>query len=484
VARWAALVVSCSTAFACAKERERELASDCPSWREEIAPLVTARCTSCHSGPEAEGQYDLESYLGALGSGTDERSNAIAGDDTSRIIEALEEEIHFNFSDARPMIESWVDDCELSYFRSSFHTGGIMNPSSDDFHGELIARVSFDLAACARCHGEDFAGGKAGSSCLGCHPEGPTSCATCHGDGPASGAHRAHLSTRISRAIGCEACHVVPADYRDPGHLDPPPAELRIGVGGAYALEGARCTNVYCHGASEPSWYDEGGRGCGACHGAPPLDHADPSPESCGNCHASTRAGQIARPERHIDGKVDLGTGGSGCDGCHDLPPPSGAHLSHAEAPRRLSAPVGCTACHVMPSALHDLGHIDSPAPAEVFPEAIARTSTAFFGAAQPIWDRAASTCREAYCHGGGPLFSDESSPGIVRAPVWTSSASSSLYCGSCHGVPPIDDAHQPDWTLRDCSRCHGSVDASGYPIVTGPSEAKTSRHINGRVDG
>jgi hypothetical protein len=62
------------------------------------------------------------------------------------------------------------------------HPSGILDETSENFHGKELARRGYDLALCASCHGDDFKGGKAGAPCTTCHTEGPTACVTCHGE--------------------------------------------------------------------------------------------------------------------------------------------------------------------------------------------------------------------------------------------------------------------------------------------------------------
>ena len=115
----------------------------------------------------------------------------------------------------------------------SVHPAGILDPASEDFHVRELARRNWDFAVCAKCHGNDFAGGLARSSCLGCHAAGPTACTTCHGDGPTTNAHVVH---REVGQLACGECHVVPATWDAEAHLrrggvaDPPPAEVTFGA--------------------------------------------------------------------------------------------------------------------------------------------------------------------------------------------------------------------------------------------------------------
>ncbi len=172
------------------------------------------------------------------------------------------------------------------------------------------------------------------------------------------------------------------------------------------------------------------------------------------------------------------------CDVCHGgdgqaAPPPDldgnrgvaaigvGAHLAHVNGTHRLSAPVACAECHQVPTSIGAPGHID-PAPAEVFPHPL--VGLAGTDGAEPRWDRASATCADVYCHGA--TLADASAR--ERTPVWTKRGGA--VCGSCHGIPPVDDVHAPDLHLTDCAACHpAAVDRFGNP--------KVDEHIDGDVD-
>jgi predicted CxxxxCH...CXXCH cytochrome family protein len=273
----------------------------------------------------------------------------------------------------------------------------------------------------------------------------------------------------------------VPARWDDDGHIlhsgvaITGPAKVTFGAragltpvpadrAGPPTWDGTTCTNVYCHGAAlhaaggaatAPRWDAPATPGeCTSCHGNPPPDHAR---TDCASCHSPTAP--------HIDGVVQVGTACNSCHGSASSPaPPSdlegnqyttaigvGAHQAHLLGSSRISAPVPCATCHLVPTATDSVGHIDTPAPAEV---------TASLG-----WDRTTQTCASASCHGDG-------------RPVWTSTGQVS--CGSCHGIPPSDAAHTPAMPLTSCASCHpGTVDAFGNIIVTNG----TSEHITGHVD-
>lgn len=352
---------------------------------------------------------------------------------------------------------------------SGVHPSGFLDEASDNFHAKELARRGYDLALCATCHGDDFAGGAAKVSCRTCHADGPDACVTCHRDGPTTGLHPLH------RAAGqtCSECHVVPARWDAEGHVrrggaaDPPPAEVTFGAlanttlapadrrGPASYADGT-CENVYCHGdalhagggaSTTPRWDATPIGGCTSCHGAPPPSHAQ---AECATCHK-------AAP--HLDGALEVGTD---CNGCHRSSPvfanlagstltgelTVGAHQAHLTGGARLRAPLACSDCHRVPASVGDPGHLDSALPAELL--------------ASTGWNRTTATCTTS-CHG-------------VAAPIWN--ADDQAYCGSCHGIPP--SSHAPTLTLRDCATCHPSVDGFGNPLF---DLAGASRHLDGVID-
>lgn len=366
---------------------------------------------------------------------------------------------------------------------SGIHPEGILDPASEQFHGREVARRGWDLGVCANCHGDDFRGGAANQSCAGasCHAAGPDACDTCHPARELSGRHAQHLD-RVELA-GCVECHVVPARWDAPGHVldDPPPAEVVFGARAATTLDprdragppsfdGGTCRNVYCHGdvlhagggaAPEPKWTDTPVGGCAICHGAPPPSHAR---DDCATCH---------RGAPHIDGVIGFTNGTTGCSACHgdaNSPAPPrdltgnqfttalgvGAHRAHLAAPSRLSAPIACNECHVVPTAITSPGHLDSGPPAEVFPAGSGSLARA--RGATVSWDRLTATC-SVYCHG-------------ASAPVWT--AGGQVFCGSCHGIPPA--SHDRGLPITACVACHSrSVDGFGNPQLPA--------HLDGVVD-
>jgi predicted CxxxxCH...CXXCH cytochrome family protein len=261
---------------------------------------------------------------------------------------------------------------------------------------------------------------------------------------------------------------------RRDGAVDEAPAEVTFGARasataaatdrkGPPTWDGVTCRNVWCHGDAlhagggstpEPRWADPAPTGtCDRCHASPPPSHAR---ADCATCHPASAP--------HVDGTVQIGRS-DGCRGCHggaaNAAPPTdlsgntfttalgvGAHQAHLQAPSRMSAPIPCATCHVVPASTTAPGHLDG-GPAEV---------NANLG-----WDRDMQTCATA-CHG-------------PSQPRWTSTGEVS--CGSCHGVPPVDANHTPAMPISSCVTCHpNTVDAFGNIV-----DSNGSRHVNGVVD-
>jgi len=466
----------------------------CATYSESLAAPFASQCAACHTGATAAGGFDVTSYLTVLGS-----------DGAARLLVALDpagaDAIHQPFVTLLPTVREWMGQCQLAYQPSVVHPPGILNPADPDFHANLVRELAYDLPKCAECHGADFAGGKSGQSCRGCHEQGPTACDTCHGQPPATGAHLAHTSgPTLGKRLACAECHVVPTLYTDVGHLfladgtvDQAPAEVTFGgfAGGSLdptrrsgppAWDGTRCTNVYCHGGAfgdsaatvpVPMWKGgEGAAKCGGCHGVPPANHAQ---SGCVRCHARVvdATGAIRDQALHLDGKLSLGDDSGTCLACH--PSPGGAHAAHTQALHGVRGPIGCAECHNVPQAVGSPGHIDHPEGAVVFPAgsgAIARA-----GGAQASFDRPSGRCADVWCHGGGSPLANDTATTVQRLPDWNGGAGPAA-CGGCHGVPPKDATHASNPTLLQCAQCHGlSIDATGAFVPGGG-------HLNGVIDG
>jgi predicted CxxxxCH...CXXCH cytochrome family protein len=338
------------------------------------------------------------------------------------------------------------------------------------------------------------------------------------------GAHRAHLFSAhgLSKPVACASCHVVPAAEASPGHMDGPwPANVVFG--GLAVARGVKpvlvvekgtgdarkdavlqvtCASVYCHGAgmsggaaTSPVWNSTSGTDyvrCGACHGFPPAlkrnQEPHPANSACGTCHSLTVSDTdntaIAHPENHINGRVELTGSVASCNACHGdpgakNPPPGdpdtappldvngklattsigvGAHQSHLRS--KLSAPVTCSSCHIVPTAVDSPGHNVGSVAAVTF------GSLAQADGASPTWDRSSATC-STYCHG------QTLHGGTNTSPRWTLVDGTQRACGTCHGIPPP----APHVQSSACSGCHDTVSADNITF------AKPEQHVNGKVD-
>ncbi len=362
--------------------------------------------------------------------------------------------------------------------------------------GPALASAIFAALLCACGDARPAAWAKVGGTCSHCHgsaanPAPPLD--TSGGSATTSvtvGAHQLHLrDTPVRSAVPCSECHLVPAAVGSPGHIDSPPAEVTFGPlarheGSATPAApswsrspDARCSGVYCHGATlrsppaqGPVWTfaqepDPGRPGvCATCHGWPP-----PPPHlqlaACSACHPETvvadgtnRTIDVAGG-KHIDGLLQVRVG-TGCSACHDYPPASGAHAVHfglagaagsgsygdlailqdryPGATPATAPPVyafGCGHCHPLDPAKHMDGTVevevyDAAAPAGSLKARSAPTA-AYSGGLD-------GTCSGVYCHSSGqetPGWTKPYGGPAIVSPAWSSGQP--LGCDGCHDNPP-----------------------------------------------
>ncbi|RMF56349.1 MAG: hypothetical protein D6743_20400, partial [Calditrichaeota bacterium] len=143
----------------------------------------------------------------------------------------------------------------------------------------------------------------------------------------------------FSDGVECESCHVVPAAFSAPTHIDgDDEAELVFGglavlnqVTPQWQEDPRTCTDTYCHGnwelqkseanfptlfiaetmrgeAAEPVWTDPSTVTCGSCHALPPEGHQPFEITDCHNCHASVVDGEgnIVDKGKHVNGKINV----------------------------------------------------------------------------------------------------------------------------------------------------------------------------------
>lgn len=362
------------------------------------------------------------------------------------------------------------------------HPAGWAEKSSADFHAKWLQANQFPLQRCQECHGDDFAGGAVGVSCMksGCHsdpttgaPVSPIACTTCHGTNgsprPATGAHWAHVPF-------CDTCHAVPAQNSVDAvqkHASGDESSL-IHFGGlagstaSFDAQTKQCSNTYCHGSVSPAWTTGEKLDCNGCHRAPPSTHdrwsrLTTSTQTCQSCHPNPLTD--SQHVTHVNGKVDFANvtcttchGGNG----HANPPVDldggtdpttrgvGAHARHLDPSLsdRITNPLLCNDCHVVPTNVTDPGHIDHPDTLVRFP----------FGGS---YDTTNATCN-VWCHW-------DKTPG----PTWTDNSGGARQCDSCHGFPPV---------VTRANTPHPSV-AGDVAVCQICHVFSKSTHVNGVVD-
>jgi predicted CxxxxCH...CXXCH cytochrome family protein len=256
-------------------------------------------------------------------------------------------------------------DCHPSI---SVHAEGIIDPTSENFHGNYIKNNQWNMIPCQSCHAEDYSGGYVSPTCLDCHTyvSGPENCTTCHGSPTSNapprdingntstsergvGAHQIHLKGGdIGKSLACTECHSVPGGVYTPGHVDSElPAEILMNESRAniktndpstseydpgldlfepnptYYPADLTCSNTYCHGhfkngnlTNAPVWTDPSTSACGSCHGdgTNPLPKTSaeggshPGSNNCSNCHGGVVDvnQNIINSSKHIDGLLNL----------------------------------------------------------------------------------------------------------------------------------------------------------------------------------
>ena len=303
----------------------------------------------------------------------------------------------------------------------------------------------------------------------------------------------------LSAAIGCAACHAVPANL---DHVNGTAAVAFSGLsnsdGVTSAWNGATCA-TYCHGASlaggankAPAWTTVNGTqaACGACHGvAPPSPH--PQNASCGKCHGGYTSGTVNLAS-HVNGSLELDA--LDCASCHGDPdragtelqkaaPPAdttgatattsrgvGAHAAHVNG-SRWSNGFACTECHTIPG---QLVHADGVVNMAFGP--IANATDGNSPVTNTTWN--GNTCATSWCHGAGRVNGDgQVFDGTNETPVWTGGPVQAD-CGTCHASAAVlrtpGSLHYTHRTAA-CSDCHGA----GY----GEAAVNRSTHVNGTIE-
>jgi predicted CxxxxCH...CXXCH cytochrome family protein len=510
----------------CSDLRERPVAPLTKKlvYEDDIRPLLLRDCVPCHGSTNPAGGYDLSSYIGLLGGGSDALPNALPGDPKSLLVTVIQpggrEYARVGSEENAEKLRKWVVEDSLALAQPTVHPSGWLDPTSPNFHGQQLRKVGWSFGECTPCHGADYTGGISKRACTVCHTGSPEACGTCHGgsDNAAPpkdltggrvtsargvGAHQTHVREGVFvRALDCVECHVKPQTLNDAGHLNgTPEAEVTFGVlartGGANPVwNGTTCQSVYCHGTftggnrKEITWTSVGtGQAvCGTCHNLPPNDPIHPKIGRCQLCHFEVVDAHLNVDKiRHINGTVDVMIP-EACNACHgdeESPAPPrdtagntdaidrgvGAHRNHVME-GKIARALDCTVCHVTPQRVTDPGHIDTDLPAEVLFGAFAKGEGTEKGTkVLPTWDGATLTCRNTYCHGA---FTNGNAD---YAPVWTQPKLEGEVCGTCHGLPPPLPHPQLVPGVLECVTCHPKVVDKDLTIID------RGLHLNGKVE-
>ncbi len=206
--------------------------------------------------------------------------------------------------------------------------------------------------------------------------------------------------------------------------------------------------------------------GCKTCHGADYrggntglacYDCHTRGPEGCRTCHGGQ--GHSYPPEGL--------NGDTSATSIH-----VGAHVRHLGAPQ-FSDTVECTECHREVSSFSDTNHI-GPNPDGIADITFGPLANKYWGQPpdpqpNPQWNRNTASCSGTYCHGsfrGG---------NINNVVTWTEPGS--VFCGSCHNLPPTVN-HDPGWTITVCGQCHSATMTEGDPEIKHPE-----KHVNGVIN-
>ncbi len=289
----------------------------------------------------------------------------------------------------------------------STHPESWAEEDAPDFHGNAILSKSLSLKNCQSCHGENYLGGSAKTSCFSseCHAVFP------HPDGFAdmnsANFHEGFIAENLQWDIlACQKCHG--ADYAGDG------------------FEQKNC--LTCHTSTD-------------------------GPEACNTCHGSAENYAAA-----LDLQKNSATNALG----------GGAHQPHLSDTTWTTNIFGqCGTCHLEPENYSDPGHVDNSPHAELTFSDLAT----FQGKVNPIWRREDGSCSDAYCHGGFEFRRDESAAawgyldslitGNNPTMLWQSVGTGQAECGTCHDLPP--KGHIPQAT---CEGCHGRVVDVNFNII------------------
>jgi predicted CxxxxCH...CXXCH cytochrome family protein len=359
------------------------------------------------------------------------------------------------------------------------------NWGSPDVHGAAAMKQANGFTSCQECHGTDFQGGIASSSCFSCHGVNAP-----HARAPWRGGARTHTNTDQGNAALCAQCHTNGANssmiplpaapagtspgcfnntlcHATPGHAAgwSTPAQHGIAAKAQPSAAGGFALCQSCHGSDFTGGKTQ--TSCFTCHGvsaphspAPWLGgtytHTTTEPGNasvCALCHTnganSSRQPSPPAPAGTAPGCFNntLCHATPTCGSCHGVPPAgtafpdvAGRHAAHS------SLGTSCASCHAgagSGTAKHQDGTADV---------AFDAVYNAESGAAS--FNASAATCSNLSCHGGN------------TTPSWlTGVIDVNTQCTSCHasGTAQFNSYNSGEHskhsgTSFQCTECHDAT--------------------------
>jgi len=360
--------------------------------------------------------------------------------------------------------------CRSCHKNAGGHKTGIVDPSSADFHGTLISAGTWTFSQCKTCHGADLKGGANAPSCTTCH-ESVGGHESGVSDPNSPNFHGKLIEAGVWKLVDCRSCHGIdlkgtndaPSCYschadaggHAAGITDPNSPDFHGKLIKANSWKTNNCQN--CHGSNFAG--GPNGPTCNSCHTNPG------GPTACNTCHGSfADPGRIA-PPRDIDGNTSTTAIGVG------------AHWNHLYD-NKLGKKVSCETCHIVPTSYS--GHnINGTAEVNL-------TGLAVLNGANAQFNLAAGTCSGTYCHGNFEFKKSDAAPenqyaftadkmvGNNVTVKWNKVDGSEVFCGSCHGLPPVGHIQVP---VNQCVACHSTVVDENGKIID------INKHINGVIN-
>jgi predicted CxxxxCH...CXXCH cytochrome family protein len=164
----------------------------------------------------------------------------------------------------------------------------------------------------------------------------------------------------------------------------------------------------------------------------------------CQKCHGEDYAGGAVSVGCRSSGCHEKPEGPEWCGTCHGDGsgplPRTGAHAKHA---------IYCAECHQVPAKVTAKGHIDGEVQ-------VVFSGVALATGKKPVYDAAAKTCTDAYCH-------------LTNTPEWKPQPDPTP-CSTCHEEPPSNHVRFANVAKPgSCTPCH--------------EQPPDPKHVNGKLD-